>query len=126
MEVNVIEPLYDSNKVFGSNAENVANFHSSILIYILQLYSDQLHKGTKDKLAASTSPVWPSWVFAESPRRTILESHLLWGLYAYIKIGFLKSFAPFVPLTFAARAPQMGQTSGRDISIAMVSHCDYV
>ena len=55
---------------------------------------------------APTSSMWPSWIFAESLRRTILMSHLLRGLYSYIKLGFCDHTASLAPLLFTAQAPQ--------------------
>ena len=79
------------------------------------LWTDQLHMRTKIELVASNSPVWPSWIFAESLRRTILMSHLLRGLYSCLKLGFCHNVASLAPLLFTARAPQWENPVGNTL-----------
>ena len=126
MEAKVAELIHESNEASWSTTENLTGVQALILVHIIQLFdgdirqralaeqneavlvrwTDQLHIRTKDELISSTSPVWPSWIFAESLRRTILMSHILRGLYSCIKLGFCNNVASMAPLLFTAQAPQ--------------------
>ena len=97
------------------------------------LWTDQLHMRTKIELVASNSPVWPSWIFAESLRRTILMSHLFRGLYSCLKLGFCNNVVSLTPLLFTARASQWDNPVGNTLkcvdqsqSPPVVSYYDFV
>lgn len=153
MAAKVAEMIHESNEEFWSIADNLAGVQALILVHIIQLFdgdirqralaeqneaillrwTDQLHMRTKNELVASTSPIWPSWPFAESLRRTILMSHMLQGLYSCIKLGFCTNHATLAPLLFTARAPQWDSPVGTTLRLVeqaplppVVSYYDFV
>lgn len=153
MEAKVAELIHKSNEATWPIADNLAGVQALILVHIIQLFdgdirqralaeqnevilvrwTDQLHMRTKNELVASNSPVWPSWIFAESLRRTILMSHLLRGLYSCIKLGFCSNVASLAPSLFTARAPQWDNPVGDTLkcveqsqSPPVVSYYDFV
>ena len=153
IEAKVAELILQNDEASWSIADNFAGVQALTLVHIIQLldgdiqqralaeqneailsrWTDQLHMRTRNELMASTLPNWPSWIFAESLRRTILMSHILRGLYSIIKLGFCKNTASMAPLLFTARAPQWDsaventlQLVGQSSSLPLVSYYDFV
>ena len=153
IEAKVAELILRNDEASWSIADNFAGVRALTLVHIIQLFdgdmqqralakqneallsrwTDQLHMRTRNELMASTLPNWPSWIFAESLRRTILLSHTLRGLYSIIKLGFCKNTDSMAPLLFTARAPQWDkaventwQLVGQSSSLPRVSYYDFV
>lgn len=153
MEVKVAELIQESNEASWSIDDNAAGVQALILVHTIQLFdgdirqralaeqneavlarwTDHLHMRTKNELVVSTALAWPSWIFAESLRRTILMSHLLRGVYSCVKLGFCANSESLANLLFTAQSPQWDspmrntwQLVEQPPSLPVVSYYDFV
>ena len=103
MEAKVAELIHESNEASWSITANLTGIQALILVHIIQLFdgdirqralaeqneavlvrwTDQLHIRTKDELVSSTSPVWPSWIFAESSSHHTYVAHTPRSLFVH-------------------------------------------